>query len=155
MTSAGCRRPGGSRGWIVIALLALTLLGCQSQAAQADPIESGLDQEFVLHGGQEVTIRGTDLRLHFTDVLEDSRCPKQVECFWTGQARIAIVAQQGQGASMTLEFNTNPAPGQGMLTIPVGDYTIELKNLDPYPQTPDDSPPLTDYSATLLVRKSG
>ena len=142
------------RVWIVIALLALTLLGCQSNAAQADPTESALDQEFVLRGGQEVTIRGTDLRLHFTDVLEDSRCPKQVECFWTGQARIAIVAEQGQGATTTLEFNTNPAPGQGVLTVPVGDYTVELKKLDPYPETPDDSTALTDYSATLLVRKS-
>ncbi len=142
------------RGWIVIAVLALTLLGCQSNAAQADPIESGLDQEFVLHGGQEVRIRGTDLRLHFTDVAEDSRCPKQTECFWTGQARIAIVAEQGQGATTTLEFNTNPAPGQGVLTLPVGDYTVELKKLDPYPETPDDSTALTDYSATLLVRKS-
>jgi hypothetical protein len=143
-----------SRVWIVIAVLALTLLGCQSKAAQADPIESGLDQEFLLHGGQEVAIRGTDLRLHFTDVLEDSRCPTQVECFWTGQARIAIDAQQGQGATTTLEFNTNPAPGQGVLTVPVGDDTVELKKLDPYPQTPDDSTALTDYSATLLVHKS-
>jgi hypothetical protein len=143
-----------SRVWIVIAVLALTLLGCQSKAAQADPIESGLDQEFLLHGGQEVAIRGTDLRLHFTDVLEDSRCPTQVECFWTGQARIAIDAQQGQGATTALEFNTNPAPGQGVLTLPVGDYTVELKKLDPYPQTPDDSMALTDYSATLLVHKS-
>jgi hypothetical protein len=142
------------RVWIVIALLALALLGCQSKAAQADPIESALDQEFVLRGGQEVTIRGTDLRLHFTDVLEDSRCPTQVECFWTGQARIAIVAEQGQGAATTLEFNTNPAPGQGVLTVPVGGYTVELKKLDPYPETPDDSTALTDYSATLLVRKS-
>jgi hypothetical protein len=143
-----------SRVWIVIAVLALTLLGCQSKAAQADPIESGLDQEFLLHGGQEVAIRGTDLRLHFTDVFEDSRCPTQVECFWTGQARIAIDAQQSQGATTTLEFNTNPAPGQGVLTLPMGDYTVELKKLDPYPQTPDDSTALTDYSATLLVRKS-
>jgi hypothetical protein len=143
-----------SRVWIVIAVLALTLLGCQSNAAQADPIESGLGQEFVLHGGQEVAIRGTDLRLLFTDVREDSRCPAQVECFWTGQARIAIDAQQGQGATTTLEFNTNPAPGQGVLTVPVGDYTVELKKLDPYPQTPDDTTALTDYSATLLVRKT-
>lgn len=143
-----------TRAWIVIVALVLALLGCQSHAAQADPIESGLDQEFVLHGGQEATIRSADLRLRFTDVLEDSRCPTQVECFWTGQARIAVVAEQGQSASTTVEFNTNPAPGQGKLTNDIGGYTVELKSLDPYPQTPDDAPALTDYSATLLVRKS-
>ncbi len=142
------------KAWIVIAALVLALAGCRSHAAQADPIEAGLDQEFVLHGAQEVTIRGADLRLRFTDVLEDSRCPAEVECFWTGQARIAVVAQQGQGAPSTLEFNTNPAAGQNKQTVQVGDYMVELKSLDPYPKTPDDSPALTDYSATLLVRRT-
>lgn len=117
-------------------------------------MEAGLDQEFALHGGQQVTIRGADLRLRFADVLEDSRCPTEVECFWTGQARIAVDAELVQGAPTTLEFNTNPAPGQGRLTNDVGGYTIELKALDPYPKTPDASPELTDYSATLSVRKS-
>jgi len=139
---------------MVVATLVLVLSGCQSHAAQADPIEAALDQDFVLQGGQEVTIRGADLRLRFTDVLEDSRCPTDVECFWTGQARISLDAEVGQDPPTSLEFNTNPAPGQGKLTNDVGGYTIELKALDPYPKTPDHSPALTDYSATLLVRKS-
>jgi len=154
VTSAQGHRPSGSKAWVVIAALVLALAGCQSHAAQADPIEAGLDQKFVLQGAQEVTIRGADLRLRFTDVLEDSRCPAEVECFWTGQARIAVDALQGQGAPTPVEFNTNPAPGQAKLTNEVGDYTVELKSLDPYPKTPDDSPALTDYSATLLVRQT-
>ena len=143
-----------TRTLVVIATLVFVLAGCQSHAAQADPIEAGLGQEFVLGGGQQVAIRGTDLRLRFTDVLEDSRCPTDVECFWTGQARIAVDAGLGQDTPTSLEFNTNPAPGQGKLTNDLGGYTIELKSLDPYPKTPDDSPALTDYSATLLVQKS-
>ena len=138
----------------MVVTMVLVLAGCQSHAAQADPVEAGLDQQFALHGGQQVTIRGADLRLRFTDVLEDSRCPTDVECFWTGQARIVVDAELGQDAPTPLEFNTNPAPGQGRLTNDVGGYTIELKALDPYPKTPDESPALTDYSATLLVRKS-
>jgi len=152
MTSARCRRPSGSWAWVVIAVPVLALTGCQSRAAQADPIEAGLGQLFVLPGGQEVTIRGADLRLRFTGVLEDSRCPTEVECFWTGQARIAVDAEQRQGVPTSVEFNTNPAPGQSKLTNEVGDYTVELKSLDPYPKTPDDSPALTDYSAMLLVQ---
>jgi hypothetical protein len=53
-----------------------------------------------------------------------------------------------------MEFNTNPAPGQTRQTTEVGAYTVELKSLDPYPQTPDDATALEDYSATLLVRKT-
>ncbi|BBY94346.1 hypothetical protein MGALJ_40150 [Mycobacterium gallinarum] len=139
--------------WIVVATLMLGLTGCQSRAAQADPIEAGLDQEFALHGGRQVAIRDADLRLRFTDVLEDSRCPTDVECFWTGQARITVDAELGRDAPASLEFNTNPAPGQGTLTNDVGGYVIELRSLDPYPKTPDDSPALSDYSATLVVRK--
>lgn len=139
--------------WIVVATLMLGLTGCQSRAAQADPIEAGLDQEFALHGGRQVAIRDADLRLRFTDVLEDSRCPTDVECFWTGQARITVDAELGQNPPASLEFNTNPAPGQGTLTNDVGGYVIELRSLDPYPKTPDDSPALSDYSATLVVRK--
>ena len=139
---------------VAVAVVLLALPGCQSHA-QADPVESALDQEFVLHGGQGATIRDADLRLRFTDVLEDSRCPTEVECFWTGQARIAVEAELGPSARTKLEFNTNPAPGQGRLTNDAGDYTVELRSLDPYPKIPDDPPALTDYSATLLVRKSG
>ena len=40
-----------------------------------------------------------------------------------------------------------------MLTVDVDDYTIELKSLDPYPQTPDDRIALEDYTATLLVQR--
>ena len=139
---------------LAAAVLMLALTGCQSHQAQADPIETGLDQEFSLHGGQEATISAANLSLRFTDVMEDSRCPKQVECFWTGQARIGIVATQAQAEPTTLEFNTNPAPGQTRQTVEVGDYTVVLKSLDPYPQTPDDATTLADYSATLLVRKT-
>ena len=49
-------------------------------------LEINLNQVFALKGGQEATINGEDLRLRFDEVLEDSRCPKSVECFWTGQA---------------------------------------------------------------------
>ena len=144
-----------SRLWILVAVPAMALVGCQlTDTAEADPIEFRLDQEFTLSGGQEAVITGENLHLRFTDVLEDSRCPTRVECFWTGQARIAVVVQPAGSAPATVDFNTNPAPSQNVQTVEVDDYTILLKSLDPYPQTPDDSTPLGDYRATLSVRKS-
>lgn len=139
-----------------LALLALgvTVAGCQvSNVADADPASYAVNEAFGLGGGQEAVIRGENLRLRFDDVLEDSRCPKAVECFWTGQARIAIHVLQA-GDSTTLEFNTNPAPGENRQSIPLGEYTIQLWSLDPYPQSPDRSPPLEDYHASMVVLKS-
>jgi len=92
------------------------------------------------------------LRLRFADVLEDSRCPTEVECFWTGQARIAIEVQPDGSGPTAVQFNTNPAPGQTVNTATVGRYTIELRSLDPYPQTPDDPIRFESYRATLMVQ---
>jgi hypothetical protein len=140
---------------VAIAMLLLAAAGCGiGRKAQADPIEFALGKEFALGGGQEAVISDQGLRLRFTDVLEDSRCPTEVECFWTGQARIAVVAEPAGSPSTTVNFNTNPAPGQNMQTARAADYTITLKSLDPYPRTPGDPISLEDYRATLLVVKA-
>jgi hypothetical protein len=137
-----------------MAVLAVAMLGCGlGREAEADPVEFTLDKEFTLSGGQEAVISDQNLGLRFTDVLEDSRCPTEVECFWTGQARLAVLVEPAGSPSTTVQFNTNPAPGQTVQTVRAGDYTISLKSLDPYPRTPDDPISFEDYRATLLVHK--
>ena len=137
--------------WPLAVLLGTALMSCGA-TAWADAPEFSLDQPFTLAGGQDALIPSENLRLRFADVLEDSRCPTQVDCFWTGQARIAISVQPDGAAPTNVEFNTNPAPGQTVKVAPVGQYRVELQSLDPYPQTPDPIA-FDDYRATLLVRK--
>ncbi len=126
-----------------IALLAavvigLVVVGCGlSQKAEADPVRSNLDEQFILRGAQEATIQGENLRVRFDSVLEDSHCPTEVECFWTGQAWIALLVSPDGSAPATVEFNTNPAPGLNRQTLQTGGYTVELKSLEPYPRTPE------------------
>jgi hypothetical protein len=76
-----------------------------------------------------------------------------VQCFWTGQARIALLAVQ-DGYPSTLEFNTNPAPGENRQSIPLGEYRIELWSLDPYPERPEQSIPLEKYRVSLVVLRN-
>ena len=141
--------------WLLVAA-GLALAGCHGgQRAHADTLDARLDQPFVLTGGQQAEITGESLRLRFTDVLEDSRCPTEVECFWTGQARIAFVVDGGRSEQETVDFNTNPAPGQNRPMVRTSGYEITLQALDPYPQTPDDAFTLSDYRATLLVQRAG
>jgi hypothetical protein len=140
--------------WPFVVLLGLALLSCQVDGqAAADVPEFNLNEPFTLSGGQEALVRSDNLRLRFTEVVEDSRCPTQVECVWTGQARIAISVQPEGADPTTVDFNTNPAPDQTVKTAQVGHYIIELQSLDPYPQTPD-SIAFEDYRATLVIRKS-
>ena len=130
------------------ALAAVGLLAAGCPVASADP---GLDRDFTLGGGQEASVDG--LRVRFADVLEDSRCPARVACFWSGQARLTVVAQTDDAPPTTVEFNTNPAPGRGVSSGQVGDYPVTMRSLAPYPQTPEDATPLADYRLTLSVAK--
>ena len=140
--------------WPLVVLIGLALMSCHVDGpARADVLEFSPDEPFVLAGGQDALIRGEKLRVRFTDVLEDSRCPTQVECFWTGQARLAIEVRPDGSGPTTVQFNTNPAPGQTVKAATVGQYSIELQSLDPYPQTPDDPIAFEDYRATLVVRR--
>jgi hypothetical protein len=140
--------------WPVVVLISLALMSCHAaKPARADVPEFDLNEPFTLAGGQDALIPGEKLRLRFTDVLEDSRCPTQVECFWTGQARIAVSVQPDGSGPTTVEFNTNPAPGQTVKEAAVGQYSVELQSLDPYPQTPD-AIAVENYRATLVVRQS-
>ena len=127
-------------------------LACSPGQARPDTAAVQLDHEFVLAGGQDALVDGAGLRLKFDRVLDDSRCPKRVSCVWTGAARIAVIATPDGQQPTTLEFNTNPAPGQTHLTETVGGYTVELRSLDPYPETPGTIA-LPDYRATLLVAR--
>ena len=137
-----------------LVVLLVALVGCEvSREAGADPVRFTLGTEFTLGGGQEAVSRAGDLRVRFTDVLEDSRCPSEVECVWTGQARIAVDIEPAGLPSTTTKFNTNPAPGQNVQTTRVGDYTVELKSLQPQPRTPDEPIAFEDYRATLIVQR--
>lgn len=135
----------------VPAAVAVSLFAAGCQVASADPVAVGLDRDFTLGGGQQASVDG--LRVRFADVLEDSRCPARVACFWSGQARLTVVAQSEGDPPTTVEFNTNPAPSQGVSSGRAGEYTLTMRSLEPYPQTPDDATPFEDYRLTLSVAK--
>lgn len=158
MTSRIRRRQGESRNggeWFgfsfFVLACALALAACSAAADQPALLEVSLDEPFTLRVGQQAIVRPQALRLRFEDVLEDSRCPQQVECFWTGQARLAVVVQRGNSEPETVEFNTNPAPDVNRQQLKYEGVTIQLEALDPYPQHPDNPIPMEDYQATFVV----
>lgn len=111
-----------------------------------------LDELFSLGGGETAVLDTGELQLHFTEVPEDSRCPTEVECFWSGRALVVIMAEQG-GKSVTLEFDTNPAPSETVDTLSAFDYMVHLEQLDPYPKNPENPIEFVDYRAQLVVTR--
>ena len=109
-----------------------------------------LGREFKLSPGQQVSVKGTKLRITFMNVKEDSRCPSDVNCVWAGNAALRVWVTNGRGGK-TVALNTNKSPTFGDEAQYQG-FKIRLVTLSPYPRTDRKIAP-RDYTATLLVSK--
>jgi hypothetical protein len=126
---------------------ALLLAGCGGSGdSERDPLSRSpeLGQEFVLAYGDSIRIE--ELFLRFTAVSDDSRCPINGICTWEGNARIMVSAMRGDNIAV-LELNTHP--DRQIVQFFAG-YTIELRDLQPYPFAPLQIH-LATYKATLVV----
>lgn len=145
----------------VIGLSLILLLGLLAACAPIAPLTPAptvtpsaalLDQPFTLHVGQSLALDADGLTVRFDDVSEDSRCPTQVACVWSGRASLGVtIKKSGQPAlAHTLSTKSSPAPTERLFYL---DYTLTLKNLTPRPEQPGSSVPLDQYEATFVVAK--
>ena len=99
------------------ALTALALLaGCAAPAAAPD---APVDQAGAEAGAVEVRLGGTarlgDLAVRPIAVIEDSRCPSDVDCVWAGRLRLRA-AVSGLGEAELILGRPLALPG-GTLTL--------------------------------------
>jgi hypothetical protein len=118
-------------------LLALALAAC-SQAAAPEPNANqqnfpATEQAVAL--GDTVWFGNSGISVVFREVRQDSRCPSDVMCVWSGNAVVALdLAAQSTGTRSVVLNTTvgdNYAVFQG--------YRIMLKALDPTPVSTDSS----------------
>lgn len=109
-----------------------------------------LGHEFKLTHGQQVSLKGTKLRLTFMNVKDDSRCPKDVTCVWAGNAAVRLWLTNGRGGK-AVTLNTAKSPTLSDEAQYHG-YKIKLVDLNPYPRS-SHKIAQSDYTATLLVTK--
>ena len=100
-------------------------------ACAANPVGPGarLDEEFTLAPGQVVAIEDTSLRVQFTEVTGDSRCPSDVVCIQGGDA-IVHVRAVGEAPPATYELHTSDS---SRASAAHGPYRITLLDLQPFP----------------------
>lgn len=105
-------------------------------------------QKVSIRAAQRKAVAGTGLKIKFVSVLEDSRCPENVQCIWAGVGRISIEVRRSGKAGKTFELNTNqldkPAVYEGV--------EISLVSLAPYPKTGTPIP-ASRYTASFNIRK--
>lgn len=101
----------------LVPALVLLLAGCAAAPTAettASPARAGIGQTVYVDG-----IRVTPLQ-----VIEDSRCPKGVQCVWTGRVRIGVRIDSARAESRELELDK---------PVHVADGALELVEVLPAP----------------------
>ncbi|MFC1944317.1 hypothetical protein ACFLX5_02315 [Chloroflexota bacterium] len=131
---------------LAFGILVWTGAGC---AGSTGEIEAGLGREFTLSIGKTAVILGEGLSIRFDEVIEDSRCPKDVVCIWEG--RVSCVVQVIEGDSTHEMVLTEQGMSDGYATETYGEYRIDF-HVEPYPEEADDISQ-EEYRLLLTVSK--
>lgn len=124
---------------LVVAFAFFSVVMANEMGTKTDlTLKAGGQTKFSL-GGKEFTVR-------FVEVVEDSRCPKGVDCVWAGMARVRLELSVNRGETQEVVLDTLAETD----TAEFGDSSIRLKSLDPYPEAGAQIDPKT-YVATLEV----
>jgi len=123
--------------------LLLAASGCTGVQTAA-VVEPGAS--FTLAPGETAAVRGTDARLTFKRVTEDSRCPVDVTCVWAGDARIEITISRNGAADDTRILSITPPKYEAA----VGNLRIRFVSLAPVPRQADANVP-RKYRAEFVV----
>jgi len=104
-------------------LTILTIFGLAAMVMASDP-----EELVVRKGDQKMTSRGK-ITVKFVEIVEDSRCPPDVNCVWAGNAKIKVTLSKGRKAAKTFELNSALNPR----AIVFEGYDISLIDLTPRP----------------------
>jgi hypothetical protein len=133
--------------------LVALLSGCQTNRSPAPHEQQGqaTPAEVTLRVGETTLVDNVDIR--FTGVLEDSRCPSDVQCIWAGNARAALAVGPRRGTQGPTE--------QVLLNSYEGDKTGEswglrltLVEVTPAPKSTQPIPP-ESYVVRVKVEAVG
>ena len=145
---------------VFLFLFAICILTACQTATPSAPGPAGLNTEVTLAPGQSTAVTGTDLTITFHSVVNDERCPSEIECAASGPVTVSLSIQQGDGdpTDFTLQTFTDlngRSPNvqfEGVTNrAEVGDYAIQIARVIPYPQNLNTEINASEYRIALLV----
>lgn len=141
--------------WICMAFFTVCLFssGCSAPPPANPAPRASLDKPVVLAIGQSVMLNDALVTVAFTGVSEDSRCPRQVNCVWSGRASLGFRVQVDGKPAQDITLSTVHSPDPTNVAD-IDGYRFTLTDVQPYPETPDN--PISDaqYRATLVVSRA-
>ncbi len=129
----------------------LLLLACTQQEPTAGQRlvvgNPAVEREFQLAIGDTAVV-GADLSVIVRALVDDSRCPLDVQCIAAGSADVELLVRQpSRDSDLVLRQIVGASPA---LAIVPG-YTIELTSLTPYPAHAAVPIPIPDYRVGLVI----
>jgi hypothetical protein len=121
----------------------LTLANC---AGVDTAVVASPGVEFNLAVGKTATLSGSDYRITFNRVTDDSRCPVDVQCVWAGDARIELTVSRNSAPGDTRAISLTSPNNE----VTVGDLRIRFVSLAPTPRQ-SEPPASRAYIARLLA----
>ena len=134
-------------GILFIAIVFELISGCSENPVS--PNNVSLNSDFKIKYGQSVYIPEEILFISFQDVVEESRCPEGLQCFWQGTAKIKLFIRKGND---TLTDTVETYLPQSVVSIgPINNsYLFDVKNVEPYPKQ-NSKIDIRNYVLTLNV----
>jgi hypothetical protein len=135
---------------IQFALLLLSVVVLFSISAFAQSGESA-----AIKLGDSAELAASKISIKFVRVIEDSRCPADVNCIWAGNAKIEIEASKGSQKS-TFVLNTNGNETEASFA----GYMLKLTGLEPQKTSAKNEPENEQepcgipYKAAFVVTKN-
>ncbi|MBN2012586.1 hypothetical protein JW960_24875 [candidate division KSB1 bacterium] len=140
--------------FLIIVLLLASLMACERLAIlfhdnPDQPVTRAFTfgQPFELPFGKLARHETENVSITFTRVLEDSRCPINVNCVWEGNAKLKFLLQHSFHLTH-FSLNTTLEPKD----TTIADYSVSLTDLLPYPHS-DSTYTDADYTAILIVNR--
>jgi hypothetical protein len=131
-------------GFLTVLISISLLIGCTSNTVKAS-----LGKEFTLAIGQSASFSSENLKIEFLDITGDSRCAKDVECFWAGEVSCSLqITQNGISEQVKL---TQPGLSDAGAGQTVGNYNYKF-TVEPYPESTKEIEK-KDYRLKMTVTK--
>ncbi len=128
--------------------ISLTLFACsKNNDSETTPV---INQIFQLEVSETATFSDLNLSVTADQVVEDNRCPAFANCIMAGWVTV-LFQFEVDGTTSPVEVTLNPVKPQDAEAT-VGEYTIRLVTVNPYPQDSNEMNQ-EDYSFSLVVEK--
>ena len=137
---------------LILAILSFTLMAFANSCSKSGSKLREGTVELKLSECESGTISGDNLKLCFTAVVSDSRCPANAMCIWQGTAVGRFSFTKNKETAIFDLSTLDQPPTYNKDTVLMG-YKIEFVNLLPYPGTVADPIPDSQRKAEIKITK--